>query len=238
MTQTIVQNRPRVAIVDDNTAIRFGLPMMHPELDVVGVYSTVEELLASRPMVQLVILDLKLTTDHDPGSAQGVRAVRRVAGAGYRICLYTDERRRLVLAQCLRAGASGVVHKSDRREDASAAFLSVAVGGTVITRSLVGLAEVLTRRGGLPELTERQKQVLAGRARGERWSDIAHRLFITEGVAREHMQVVNQKFARFMADATPAEIEFQLGLREGDLADEAEQADEGPGDEQDPGKSR
>ncbi|HIW29128.1 MAG TPA: response regulator transcription factor [Candidatus Luteococcus avicola] len=212
--------RPRVAIVDDNTVVRFGLPLMHPELEVVTTCATVEELLCEAPEVDLVILDLRLSDGSEPRRTQGTKAVKTVARAGYRICLYTDERRRLVLAKCLRAGAHGIVHKSDSREFAADAFIRVAEGETVITRSLEGLAEVLARRGGMPEMTERQKQVLAARARGETFPEIAERLFITEGVAQEHMRVVSQKFSRYMADASPGDIEYHLGLAPGDLADE------------------
>lgn len=127
-----------------------------------------------------------------------------------------------MLAQCLRAGAHGVVHKSDPVETASAAFLAVAGGQTVVTQSLVGVAEVLERRGALPDLTPRQRQVLVGRARGERWSDIARRIHITEGVAREHMFAVNAKLAAYLQHGSARDIEAMLGLSPGDLLDESQ----------------
>ena len=85
---------------------------------------------------------------------------------------------------------------------------------------MVGLAELLERRGGLPTLTERQRAVLRARSRGERWADIAHRLHITEGVAREHMAAVNAKFASYLIDASPADLEHHLGIGPGDLLDD------------------
>lgn len=212
--------RPRTVLIDDSTVVRLGLPLVHPELDVVAVHGSIEPLVAERPAADLVILDLRLTGAGASGVRQGPTAIRAIAALGYRICLYTDERRKLVLAQCLRAGAHGVVHKSDPLEVASAAFLAVAAGQTVITQSLVGVAEVLDRRGALPDLTARQRQVLAGRARGERWSDIAGRLFITEGVAREHMFAVNAKLAAYLKNGSPGDIEGLLGLSPGDLLDE------------------
>ncbi|MGV1030484.1 MAG: DNA-binding response regulator [Dermatophilaceae bacterium] len=208
-------------IVDDSTVVRLGLPLVHPELDVVAVHASIEPLVAQRPPAELVILDLRLTGAGATGVRQGPTAVRAVAALGYRICLYTDERRRLVLAQCVRAGAHGVVHKSDSLEAASAAFLAIAAGQTVITQSLVGVAEVLERRGALTDLTERQRQVLAGRARGERWGDIAAgRPYITEGVAREHMFAVNAKLAAYLQNGSPGDIEVLLGLSPGDLLDD------------------
>lgn len=212
-------NRLRVALVDDSVAIRAGMPVMLPALDFAAALPDVESLLSQLPVVDVVALDLKLTGEDLDRKIQGAAAVRAVAAAGYRICLYTDERRRLVLTQCLRAGAHGIVHKSDPADVVSDAFARIAAGETVITHSLIGLGELLDRRGGLPELTERQRQVLTARARGEPWSSIAARLYITECVAREHLAAAAAKFAEFVTKATPAELERHLGLGPGDLLD-------------------
>lgn len=214
-----MSGRVRVAVVDDSVAIRIGLPHMLPDLDVVAAYADVETFLVDRPQVDVVSLDLKLAYDGGPVQLNGLSAVRAVARAGYRACLYTDERRRFVLAQCLRAGAFGVVHKSDPAEVVADAFTRVAGGESVITQSLVGLAELVERRGGLPSVTQRQREILAARARGEPWASIATRLYITEGVAREHMTATTTKFAAYLAGASPADLERHLGLGPGDLID-------------------
>lgn len=211
--------RPTAVVIDDSRAIQIGLPAMVPDMDFVGTYSSVEAFLVAQMPADVVILDLRLSAASELPVLQGLAAVRRLAKDGYRICLYTDERRRFVLAQCLRAGAHGVVHKSDSEAVTSAALHAVASGTFVITQSLTGLAEVLDRRGGLPELTPRQREVLQARARGERWASIARRLYITEGVAREHMAAVSAKFAGFLVDASPADIERQLGIAPGDIFD-------------------
>jgi len=210
----------RAVIVDDSTAVRLGLPLMAPDIDFVAAYATAEELLLHRPEVDVVALDLKLRGGAAQGVLQGPAAIRQVADAGYRVCIYTDERRRFVLAACLRAGALGIAHKSDSGPATQAALIAVSKGLNTVTQSLVGLAELLERRGGLPTLTERQRAVLRARSRGERWADIAHRLHITEGVAREHMAAVNAKFARYLVDATAADLEHHLGIGPGDLLDE------------------
>ncbi|WP_409485692.1 LuxR C-terminal-related transcriptional regulator [Arsenicicoccus dermatophilus] len=209
----------QVVLVDDSVAIRVGLPVMLPQLDFVATLPDVESLAARRPLADVVALDLRLVGDDPHGRLQGSAAVRAVAAMGYRVCLYSDERRRFVLAQCLRAGAHGAVHKSDPAEVVADAFARVAAGETVITQSLVGLAELVDRRGGMPQLTQRQRQVLTARARGESWSSIARRLFITESVAREHLAAASAKFAAYLQGATPADLERQLGIGPGDLLD-------------------
>lgn len=208
----------RICVVDDSVAIRVGVPVMLTDVVVVGTFASVESFLAADPQCDVVLLDLRLATPGQ-GGLQGIEAVRAVAERDQRICLYTDERRPLVLAQCLRAGAQGIAHKSDSAASVRDALERIAAGETVITQSLTGLAEVLDRAGGIRELTDRQREVLNARARGEQWSSIARRLYISESVAREHMAAVTAKFALHLQTASAADLERQLGVAPGDLLD-------------------
>lgn len=181
-------------------------------------------LLDERPPAALVVLDLMLSTDlSQRGVLQGPPAIQALVAAGYRVCLYTDERRPLVLARCLGAGATGLARKSDPLALNQATFLRVAHGHTVVASSLVGLAELLNRRGQLPELTVRQTQVLNGRARGEPWKLLAGRLGITPKTAYDRLEAAMAKMVLFLQDAglgpdySPADVERALGLAPGDL---------------------
>ena len=208
---------PKVALVDDIAVVRQGFGVVHEGLDVVATYASAEEFLQDQPHADVVVLDLRLNLSRSDHAMQGTDAVRAVAGAGYPVCIYTEETRPLVLATCLRAGAHGIVHKADSPSQAEAAIAAVAAGQTVITQSLVSVTEILSRRGKLPELTEKQRLVLHGRARGMRWSDIARTHFISEATARDHMDAVNRKAADFFQQATPAQLEQELGVGPGDL---------------------
>ena len=55
----------------------------------------------------------------------------------------TDERRRFVLAACLRAVALGIAHTSDSGPGTETAFITVSQGLILATQSTVGLAEFL-----------------------------------------------------------------------------------------------
>ncbi len=210
----------RAVVVDDSSIVRDGLAFVQHRVHIIAAYSSVEAVLADLPVADLIILDLHLRALGDAPVLQGRAAVSALVAAGYSVCIYTDERRRLVLASCLRAGASGIIHKSDSSDDAADAFVRVALGETVITPALVGLGEILDRRGGLPELTARQRQVLSGRARGESWGDLCARLYITDATARAHMRAVNAKIAAYFEGTTPGDIERHLGLAPGDLFDD------------------
>jgi len=209
--------RVRVACVDDDTVMRDGLRVLLPRLDVVAAFADVESLLAARPEVDVVLLDLKLDGTGRAPSPRGTDAVRAVVAAGHRVLVYTNERRRAVLAACLTAGASGVVHKAESLDALTGAVTQVAAGRIVITQALTGLAEVADRSGRLPALSPRERQVLAGRARGESFRSIAARLYVSEKTAAGYMEQVKVKFAEYLRDHSAADLEYSLGLEPADL---------------------
>ncbi|MDR1711263.1 MAG: LuxR C-terminal-related transcriptional regulator [Propionibacteriaceae bacterium] len=218
---------PSVVVVDDDSQIRATFQLAFPSLDVVGAFPSIDALLATRPSADLLVLDLHLAVPvADSSILQGPRAVKNVADKGWRTILYTDERRLLVLAHCLAAGAVGIVRKSDPLADNERMFISAAEGKSVpLPRSFVGLAELLSRRGQLPELTQRQVEVLTARARGTSWQALAHRLDISPKTAYDHLEAVMAKLVWFLHDAglpasaSPADVERALGLAPGDLCD-------------------
>lgn len=218
--------RPQIAVVDDGSQTRDTFHLAYPALAVTGAFATVEALLEQHPRASLIVLDLMLSTSLDaPGLLQGPQAIQALRAVGYRVCLYTDERRLLVLAHCLASGATGLVRKSDSLKTNQETFLAVANGHTVVASSMIGLAELLNRRGRLPELTLRQTQVLNARARGEPWKILARRLGITPKTAYDRLESVMDKMvlylqeARLGTDYSPADVERALGLAPGDLMD-------------------
>lgn len=207
----------RVASIDDDTVIRRGLPVLLEHVDVVGSYTDVDEFMAAAADVDVVLLDLVLTGTGRPGVLQGAAAIRTITDAGYRVLIYTNERRRAVLVACLAAGASGIVHKAEPISALEDAIQAVASGDVVITQALVGLAELAERRGELPTLSARQRQVLSARARGEPFQSLADRFYISRKTAEEHMAIVTGKFADYLRDHSPADLERLLGIAPGDI---------------------
>lgn len=211
-------DRPRVALVDDSPFIRDGARLLEPDLAVVASYASVEELLVADPDVDVVLLDLRLHPA--PGtSAQGARGVREVAATGAKVLVYTEDRRRMVLAGCLAAGASGVAHKSDPVEWVVDAVRTVARGGVSVTPAVAGVLELAARRGALAPVTGRKLQVLRGRARGETFKAIAARLHIAPSTAEDYMAEVTRMFADYLREHSPADLERHLGVGEGDVLD-------------------
>jgi DNA-binding NarL/FixJ family response regulator len=210
--------RPTVAVVDDASLIRDSVGLLMPALDVVAVMPSVEELVRGRPVVDVVLLDLHLANlEQQPDVRQGIAAIRALTGCGYRVCVYSQEERRFVLAACIAAGASGVVSKALPTSRAEQLFLDVAAGGTAVPQAVVGVLEVLVRRDCITLLSERQRQILHGRARGLSYAQLAKQLFVSESTLRGYWLDLTRSLSDSLRSLTPAEIEHALGLAPGDL---------------------
>ncbi|MFE1909008.1 response regulator [Streptomyces gardneri] len=210
--------RPAVAVVDDASLIREAIGPLMPGLDVVAAVATVEELVRRSPAVDVVVLDLHLANlEQQPDVRQGIAAIRTLTRRGYRVCVYSQEERRFVLAACVAAGASGVVSKALPRARAEELFLEVAAGGTVVPQQVVGILEVLVRRDCITLLSERQRQILHGRARGLSYAQVARELFVSESTLRGYWYDLTRSLSDSLRGLTPGEIEHALGLAPGDL---------------------
>ncbi|MFE7584189.1 response regulator [Streptomyces gardneri] len=210
--------RPAVAVVDDASLIREAIGPLMPGLDVVAAVATVEELVRRSPAVDVVVLDLHLANlEQQPDVRQGIAAIRTLTRRGYRVCVYSQEERRFVLAACVAAGASGIVSKALPRARAEELFLEVAAGGTVVPQQVVGILEVFVRRDCITLLSERQRQILHGRARGLSYAQVARELFVSESTLRGYWYDLTRSLSDSLRGLTPGEIEHALGLAPGDL---------------------
>lgn len=232
-------DRPRVAVVDDDTLIREGLAPALPDVDVVLRAADLAEFLAAGlgpADVDVVLLDLHLPTGGrlapsgqvtagqvtggsapSPAGRQGRAAVRLLADAGHRVLIYTSERRPAVLAGCFAAGAAGLVHKTESLRTLRTAIGLVADGGQRVSAEIAGVVEDLAHRGQLPALSPRQAQVLAGRARGETFASIARRLVLSERTVESYMRDITLKFSDHFATHSAADLEQALGIGPGDV---------------------
>lgn len=216
--------QPAVLVVDSCSQTRKTFQLAYPALRVLGTFSTIPEFLDSGSSADAVIVDLAPRSNPAaPTSALGPTAIRCLVNLHYRVCIYTAEQRPLVLAQCLAAGATGIVQKQDPLAVNQAAFLAVAQGRTAIAEPFAGVSNLLRRRGTLPTLTTRQLQVLNARARGEGWQQLAQRLGISAKTAYDRLEAVKHKLAWHLHDvglptsASAADIEWCLGVGPGDV---------------------
>ncbi|SFO48384.1 two component transcriptional regulator, LuxR family [Geodermatophilus obscurus] len=193
----------RVLLVDDQPLLRTGFRLIlqsEPDIEVVGEAGDGEVALsqvrALRPDV--VLMDIRMPR------MDGVEATRRLAE-------FDDPPRVLVLTtydldeyvvDSLRAGASGFLLKDVPAEDLVDAVRVVHRGEAVVaprvTRRLLDrFARLLpaprTDDAPLPELTDREHQVLLLMARGLSNAEIAGQLVLSETTVKTHVSNVLMK---------------------------------------------
>ena len=222
----------KVAFIEDETPVRRYLESLRSErFDIVAGYPTVEAFSGQHSEVDLVILDLWLRSDEDlPQPVRGHKAVTALHRMGCKVLIYTSERRRVVLARLIRAGANGIVLKTDPDDVLPRAVVTVAEGGVVLPTALAGFIELLQREQLLPSIGEQRLRVLQGRARGEPNGAIARRLNVAEKTVENYTTLNNSAFAEFIRSVdlhnlspsqspSAAAIAKMLGIGAGDLFD-------------------
>lgn len=190
----------RVVIADDHPMFRFGLAAALEGVDgvvVVGEASDGDELLA---VVQTHDPDVVLT-DLTMPTRDGAAVVAELTAAGARpacVVLTMNADDDHVLA-ALRAGARGYLLKGADREEILRAIATVASGGTVLDGD-VGrrVTELAVRRAAaatlpFPELTSREREILALVAEGlDNWA-IGARLHLAEKTVRNNVATILAK---------------------------------------------
>ncbi|WP_164701679.1 response regulator transcription factor [Modestobacter sp. KNN46-3] len=187
----------RVVLADDHPMYRFGLRAVldaSPEVEVVGEAADGAELLAQveRCTPDVVLTDLSMP--RLSGAAAVDELSRRHPELGVLVLTMHEDDASLFGA--LRAGARGYLLKGADREEIVRAVLAVAGGdavyGGAVARRVV---DALTgaRAPALPELTDREREVLDLLAAGLSTGRIAARLGLSDKTVRNHVSAVLTK---------------------------------------------
>jgi DNA-binding NarL/FixJ family response regulator len=200
-------SRIRILLVDDHAMVRRGMRdflELHDDLEVIGEAgdgaTAVERCAELRPDV--VIMDLLMP------ELDGIEATRRIKAAqpSVEVVALTSfiEESRVVAA--IEAGAAGFLLKDAEADDLAAAIRSAAAGEVHLDPAVAGIVARRLRGGpggsdgtgnghgdALARLTPREREVLAGVARGLSNRAIADELGITERTARTHVSNILAK---------------------------------------------
>ena len=209
-------------VVDDQVMVRAGLAAIvgsQEDLEVVGEAGdgTSALDLAARVEPDVVLMDIRM-----PGM-DGLTATARLTAADRppRVIVLTTFHQDAYVFQALRAGASGFLLKDAEPAELVAAIRIVATGEAMlsptVTRRLIdafATGVVATARPDDPRLatlTPRERDVLAGLARGLSNAEIGEALGIVTGTVKAHVNALLPKLgARDRVQATI--VAYDLGL--------------------------
>jgi len=197
MTDEAAQERTRVMVVDDHPMWRDAVErdLVAAGFDVVAIASDGHQALARFPAArpQVVVLDLQI-----PGP-NGVEVTARVLehDPSARVLILSASGEQDDVLEAVKAGATGYLVKSASSRELVDAVRRVAIGDTVFTPGLAGLVlgefrrmadPAGTRDPALPELTERETEILKMVAKGMGYKDIAERLVLSHRTVQNHVQ--------------------------------------------------
>lgn len=181
----------RILVVDDHAVVRMGLiSLLETESDitVVGEASDGEEAVgkARKLRPDLVLLDVVMP------SKDGIAATSDIKSElpDVKILILTTFSSTDDIARAVRAGADGVLLKSSDYAEVVTAIRRVASGKKFMTQEV---KKMLEESPPLPELTERQLDVITSMARGLTNADIAKQFGITADGVKFHITSILAK---------------------------------------------
>lgn len=188
----------RILIADDHLIIRQGLRLIletEADLQLVGEASDGAEALrlCAELHPDVVLMDLRM-----PGM-DGITAIEKLRQTMPEIAvvILTTFNEDDLMLRGLRAGARGFLLKDTDRATLFDAIRAAARGETLLKPEI--MARLLAKVGASApstndfNLTDREKEVLAAVARGERSKEIALQLNITERTVKAHLASIYQK---------------------------------------------
>ncbi len=201
----------QVAVIEDHPLYREALEQVllgAPGLVLGLSVATIEEFEArlSEP-VDVVIVDL-----HLPG-LDGAAGVAHLTTAGHIVLVLSASVDGPDVVQAIGAGARGYVSKDAQAAEICAAVHAVGTGRGYVSPMLAGHLLNTTRRAApdMPDLSDREREVLAHVARGLTDHAIAGALCISVSTVRSHLDRIRDKTGkRRRADLTRFAIENSI----------------------------
>jgi len=178
----------RVVVADDHPVVRSGIVALldlEPDLEVVGEAGDGEQAvaLAHELRPDLVLMDLRM-----PGT-DGAAATARVVAElpGVHVLVLTTYETDTDILRAVEAGATGYLLKDTPRDQLVAGVRAAARGEPALSPSVARRLVQQVRGDGGDRLTPREREVLAGVARGLSNAAVGRELFITEATVKTHL---------------------------------------------------
>lgn len=193
----------RVLVVEDQALMAVGLQLALSgrcwEVETISGPTTDHVVAhAQRFEPHCVLLDIHL----GPGVGSGIELIGPLLSTGAQVLMLTAEMRRLVLAECIEAGAAGWIGKGAGLDEVDSTLRHVRGGGAVIGRAdrAALLDELRLARAGtvrahatFEQLTQREALVLGSLIDGLNADEIAEAHFVALTTVRSQIRAVLQK---------------------------------------------
>jgi two-component system nitrate/nitrite response regulator NarL len=192
------ESRVRIVVIDDHTLFRRGITALLarvPDFEVVGEaadgFEGIKAVAAGRPDV--VLLDL-----HMPGLT-GIEAMKAILAEnpGAHVVMLTVSEEAEDLMAALRAGALGYLLKNIDSDFLVDSIRRAAIGDSVMSPEMSGKLLRELRAGSdttpVPELSPREREIVACLTRGASNKEIARELAIAESTVKIHVQHILRK---------------------------------------------
>ncbi len=201
-----------VVVVDDHAIVRDGLVALLDAMDGTHVVGSAGDAAAALALVEaeqpdVVIMDIQM-----PGELDGIEATQRLTSAhpDVRVVMLTMNEDDDTVISAIRAGASGYLLKGSGAEEVLGAVRAAHAGGMVFGARLAGRVAGLFQSAAspdrptasIPDLTEREREVLDLLASGASNDAIARKLFVSNKTVRNTVSGIYAKLhASGRADA-------------------------------------
>jgi DNA-binding NarL/FixJ family response regulator len=203
------ERQVRIAIVDDDPLVRMGLRAILASVEnweVVGEAGDGAEAidLVAKEKPDLALMDVRM-----PGM-DGLEATRRMVemGTETKILILTTFEVDEYVFEAMRSGASGFVLKRVPPKELIEAVRMVCLGESLLfpssTRRVIERFARAVVGESLPDLTEREQEILRLLAKGQSNQEIATSLFVTQETVKSHVASVLMKLG--VRDRTQAVI--------------------------------
>ncbi|RKS71349.1 DNA-binding NarL/FixJ family response regulator [Motilibacter peucedani] len=191
----------RVVVADDHPVVRAGIVALvqGDGVEVVGEAADGAEAvaLAAQLRPDVVLMDLRM-----PVLDGATATARIVAHATARVLVLTTYDTDSDILRAVEAGATGYLLKDAPRDELVAAIGSAARGETVLSPPVAARLVTRVRTPPPPPLSAREREVLAGVARGQSNVEIGRSLHIGEATVKTHLLRVFAKLG--VSDRTHA----------------------------------
>lgn len=179
-----------VMLIDDHPVVRAGLRAIlnsFDDIDVIAEGATGAAVDELPPGVDVIVCDIQMP------DVDGIAATGRVAAAGGPpVLILTTYDTASDIVAAIEAGAMGYLLKDAPEEELHRAVLNTAAGRRTLSPDVAALlAEHISNP--MPQLSQREIEILRALATGATNKELAKRLFISAATVKTHLIHIYQK---------------------------------------------